>query len=174
MLHGKVHWVTMEYASIMWDPHHSKDIQMLENTQKFALRTCCKDWSSQYTDLLDHTNFLPSLASRRKQAKLCHLFKIIHGLTDCQCAPVVRKGHYTTQDRSPTKHFKIYLPIHHSFCIHFTPIPYPYGIHCRLAIKCSLHCAPLSDRCRSILNYLYFPFIIYWVIMLCISSCYSC
>ena len=57
----------MEYASIMWDPHHSKDIQMLENTQKFALRTCCKDWSSQYTDLLDHTN-LPSLASHRKQA----------------------------------------------------------------------------------------------------------
>ena len=29
--------------------------------------------------------------SRRKQAKLCHLFKIVHGLTDCQCAPVIRK-----------------------------------------------------------------------------------
>ena len=80
----------MEYASIMWDPHHCQDIQMLENTQKFALRTCCKDWSSQYTDLLGHTR-LPSLASRHKQAKLSHLFKIVHGLTDCQCAPVVRK-----------------------------------------------------------------------------------
>ena len=29
--------------------------------------------------------------SRRKQTKLCHLFKIVHGLTDCQCAPVIRK-----------------------------------------------------------------------------------
>ena len=80
----------MEYTSIMWDPYHCKDIQMLENTQKFALKTCFKDWYSQYADLLEHAS-LPSLASRRKQAKLCHLFKIVHGLTDCQCAPVIRK-----------------------------------------------------------------------------------
>ena len=80
----------MEYASIMWDLYHCKDIQMLENTQKFALRTCFKDWSSQYADLLEHAS-LPSLVSHHKQAKLCHLFKIVHGLTVCQCTPVICK-----------------------------------------------------------------------------------
>lgn len=80
----------MEYASTMWDPYHYKDIQILENAQKFALRVCFKDWSSQYADLLERAN-LPSLASRRKQAKLGQLFKIVHDLTDCQCAPVLYK-----------------------------------------------------------------------------------
>ncbi len=75
---------------IMWDPHHCKNTQVLENTQKFALRTCFKDWSSQYTDLLEYAS-LPSLASCHKQAKLYHLFKIVHGLTDCQCAPIICK-----------------------------------------------------------------------------------
>ena len=49
---------------------------------------------------------LTSLASRCKQAKLCHLYKIFHGLTDCQCVHVVCKRtlslSVTTQDRSLT------------------------------------------------------------------------
>ena len=90
----------MEYASIMWDPYHYKDIQMLENTQKFALRICFKDWSSQYDDLLERAN-LSTLASRRKQAKLCHLFKILHGLTDCRCAPInYKRPKYSTRQVS--------------------------------------------------------------------------
>lgn len=90
----------MEYASIMWDPHQCKDIQMLENTQKFALRVCYRDWSSHYVELLDRAS-LPSLANRRRQAKLCHLFKIIHGLTDCQCAPIAyRQPLYNTRQVS--------------------------------------------------------------------------
>ena len=80
----------MEYTSIMWDPHYCKNTQVIENTQKFALRTCFKDWSSQYADLLEYAS-LPSLASCHKQAKLYHLFKVVHGLTDCQCAPIICK-----------------------------------------------------------------------------------
>ena len=81
-------------------PYHCKDIRMLENTQKFALRVCFKDWSSQYDDLLERAN-LSTLASRRKQAKLCHLFKILHGLTDCRCAPInYKRSNYNTRQVS--------------------------------------------------------------------------
>ena len=64
----------VEYALITWDPYDCKGIQMLENIQKFVLRICFKDWSSQYVDLLERAE-LPTLASHHKQAKLCQLFK---------------------------------------------------------------------------------------------------
>ena len=44
----------------------------------------------QYEHLLERAG-LPALSERRKRAKLCHLFKIIHELTDCQFAPVHTK-----------------------------------------------------------------------------------
>ena len=82
------------------DPHLVKDTQSLERTQKFALRTCFKDWSCSYEELLARAN-LPTLAERRKRAKLCHLFKIIHGLTDCQSAPIqVKSPIYNTRQVS--------------------------------------------------------------------------
>ena len=44
---------------------------------------------------------IPSLAERRTRAKLCHLYKIIHGLTDCQSAPVqVKSPAYDTRQVS--------------------------------------------------------------------------
>ena len=90
----------LEYASIAWDPHLVKDTQSLERTQKFALRTCFKDWTCSYEELLARAH-LPTLAERRKRAKLCHLFKIIHGLTDCQSAPIqVKSPTYNTRQVS--------------------------------------------------------------------------
>ena len=37
----------LEYAPQVWDPHLVKNIDLLEKTQKFALRVCCKDWSTE-------------------------------------------------------------------------------------------------------------------------------
>ena len=51
----------------------------LEKTQRFALRGCCKEWSAPYSDLLDLCQ-VPSLSNRRKAAKMCHLYKIVHRL----------------------------------------------------------------------------------------------
>ena len=90
----------LEYASIAWDPLLVKDTQSLERTQKFALRTCFKDWTCSYEELLARAH-LPTLAERRKRAKLFHLFKIIHGLTDCQSAPIqVKSPTYDTKQVS--------------------------------------------------------------------------
>ena len=80
----------LEYASAVWDPHLAKDIQSLEQAQKFALRLCYRDWTCRYEQLLERAR-LPTLSERRKQAKLCQLFKIVHELTDCQVAPVHTK-----------------------------------------------------------------------------------
>ena len=34
----------LEYASPVWSPHLSKDINSIEDVQKFALRICAKSW----------------------------------------------------------------------------------------------------------------------------------
>ena len=81
----------LEYAPQVWDPHLVKDIDLLEKTQKFALRVCCKDWSAPYCDLLDRCQ-LSSLSSRRRTAKLCHLYKVIYRLVDCENAPVAHRA----------------------------------------------------------------------------------
>ena len=66
----------LEYACTIWDPHLRKDIQALENVQKFALRVCSKSWSSDYATLLD-TLSIPTLSDRRDTLKLCLLFNIL-------------------------------------------------------------------------------------------------
>ena len=42
-----------EYAAQVWDLHLLKDINSLENVQKFALQVCCKNWNIGYSELLD-------------------------------------------------------------------------------------------------------------------------
>ena len=68
----------LEYASIVWNPSFKGDIATIKNVQKFALRMCTKSWGSNYEDLLAAMN-LPSLETR---ACLCHLFKIVRGITE--------------------------------------------------------------------------------------------
>jgi hypothetical protein len=44
----------MEYASVVWDPHHQCDIDKLENVQRAAARFCKGDYryTSSVTSLL--------------------------------------------------------------------------------------------------------------------------
>ena len=91
-----------EYASQVWDPHLLKDVNKLENTQKFALKVCQKNWSASYEDLLYSAN-IPTLSDQRKTAKLCHLYKIIYGLTDCNRSPVIQRPNTLTRYRNPVQ-----------------------------------------------------------------------
>ena len=69
----------LEYACHVWAPHTSKDINELENVQKFVCKMANHQWNGvQYDQLLSITN-LHSLERRTKQ-RLCHLFKIVHNL----------------------------------------------------------------------------------------------
>jgi len=68
-----------EYAAPAWDPHHLSDINSLENVQKFALRVCCKQWDTAYSELLSWSS-VPSLENRQLYLKLYHLFKIVNNI----------------------------------------------------------------------------------------------
>ena len=45
------------------------DVDLLESVQKFALKVCCRQWSSPYEDLLEISR-LSSLQARREAARL--------------------------------------------------------------------------------------------------------
>ena len=97
----------LEYASIVWNPSLKGDIIAIENVQKFALRMCTKSWDSNYDDLLVATS-LPSLESGRSHSSLCHLFKIIHGLTEFEDAPLT--NYVSQHDTRSSGRLTLYTP----------------------------------------------------------------
>ena len=74
---------TLEYGCSVWDPHQSNDIDKLERTQRRAARFITKDYKSRepgsMTKMLVDLD-LPTLESRRKENRLCFLYKISRGL----------------------------------------------------------------------------------------------
>ena len=71
----------LEYAAPLWDPHLQKDVDMLENVQKFAVKLITRKWDQGYAQLTEMVD-LPTLQSRRLHLKLHHVFRIVHGLCD--------------------------------------------------------------------------------------------
>ena len=112
----------LEYATAAWDPFLKKDVELLENVQKFGLRVSTKTWGSSYSSLLERT-CLPSLKTRRLHAKLCNMFKITNGLTFYPDPPIQdRQQPY--QSRSVHNHALVSLRSHseqyfHSFFFFF-------------------------------------------------------
>ena len=89
----------LEYSSAVWNPHLKGEIADIERVQKFALRVCLKSWDplTSYNDLLTAAK-LPTLQSRRDQSSICHLFKIVNGLTDFPNAPIKQcEFHYNSR-----------------------------------------------------------------------------
>ena len=91
----------IEYASSVWDPHTTINIQKLESIQKRAARFCFNNFSKYCSvSSLQSALSLPSLQSRRKKAKLVILYKLINGIlcipTDnlSPIYPVLRSGYY--------------------------------------------------------------------------------
>ena len=87
----------LEFSSAVWSPHLKGEVEAVEKVQKYALKVCMKSWDTSYADLLSMTS-LPSMQCRRLQASLCHLYKIVHGLTDFPGAPTTRQQfHYNSR-----------------------------------------------------------------------------
>ena len=74
---------TLQYASTVWDPYYEKDIQALERTQRKAARFITGDYHSResgcMTRMLKELE-LSTLQQRRKEDRLCLLYKISRGL----------------------------------------------------------------------------------------------
>ena len=85
----------LEYACTVWSPHLQKDIQSLENIQKFALRVSTGQWTAEYETLLSSLN-TPSLATRRRRLKLSLLYNIINNNVNFPSNPMTcRQSHYS-------------------------------------------------------------------------------
>jgi hypothetical protein len=98
----------LEYAAAAWDPFLRKDINLIEDVQRFALKVCLKSWNANYNELLEQSH-LPTLQARRREAKLCHLFKIINKVTFFPDAPTQARS-LTYSSRSV--HMKALVPLH--------------------------------------------------------------
>ena len=72
---------TVEYGATVWDPYLKKDINRLERVQNLAARFITKDYRSReegcVTNML-RSHEIPSLESRRKEARLGTMYKVIH------------------------------------------------------------------------------------------------
>ena len=84
-----------------------------------------------YPDLLNSTH-LPTLSDRRKVAKLCHLYKIVHGLTDCQSVPVSQKPITYSRRRNP---IQLQQPSTRSTQFHFSFYPHTISIWNNLCLN---------------------------------------
>ena len=88
----------LEYASQVWNPYLVKDVQRLEEVQKFALKVCFKHWDSRYDDNLQMAQ-LPDLKSRREYLNLCYFFKLVHGIFAFPNNPsILRQINYPTRN----------------------------------------------------------------------------
>ena len=67
----------LEYASPVWNPYLQKNINTLEEVQKFALRMCSKQRDQAYSQLLQLFN-IPTLSECRLYLDLCTMFKVVH------------------------------------------------------------------------------------------------
>ena len=100
-------WSTVH--ACVWDPYLVKDVDLLESVQKFALKVCCKQWSSSYQDLLELSK-LSSLQTRREAARLAYMYKLVHNHIDFPDAPIQHRPPppYSSRNRNP-----LALELHH-------------------------------------------------------------
>ena len=85
-----------------------KDIQKLENVQKFALKVCCKRWDLTYAEALEQTA-LPDLKARRTHLNLCYFYKLINGFFEFPNSPLTtRQLNYPTRSGRTNLYYQPY------------------------------------------------------------------
>ena len=120
----------LEYACEIWDPYLAKDCHMIESVQKFASRVCLKQWSrnTRYQDMLEFLN-MPSLATCRRQRKLCTLYKIVNNLSEYPSPPLIpRNPYYLSRSVHCLSFVRPYAHTNQYFLFLFFHTLFPYGI----------------------------------------------
>ena len=89
----------LEYSSNVWDPHTQKNIKKLEMVHRRAARYVLHRHrnTSSVTDMLQTLNWR-SLESRRKDMRLCMMFRIERGLV------AISKDSRLIPQKRPTRH----------------------------------------------------------------------
>ena len=73
----------LEYASPVWNPSIHKQVKMIEDVEKFAMRVVTRRWNAGYQELLNMVS-IPSIESRRLQSSMCTLYKYMACVTSLQ------------------------------------------------------------------------------------------
>ena len=73
----------LEYVCTVWDPHTQVNVRRLDSVQRRAVRYVCNHWhnTSSVSEMLNELSW-ESLARRRERARLCMMYKVVHGLVD--------------------------------------------------------------------------------------------
>ena len=89
----------MEYSAAVWDPYTQANINKLEMIQRRAARWVLNRYhnTSSVSGMLAHLEW-PTLQLRRSEARLCLMYKMVHGLV------AINVGQYTTPVQRPTRH----------------------------------------------------------------------
>ena len=116
----------LEYAAPVWDPHKLKDVKSLEDTQKFALRMCLKEWSCDYQEVLELSSF-PTLQNRRCYQKLTTLFKIVNHLLVFP-PDKVQKKHQARPSLHPNSDHMLHHPFARTTASQFSFIPHTVSV----------------------------------------------
>ena len=99
---------TLEYASIVWDPHSSAETHKLEQVQRRAARFVHNNYTERtpgcVTHMVQNLGWQP-LQQRRYNNRLIVMFKIIHELVDVQ-TDVIRTGDSRTRGSN-----RLYQPV---------------------------------------------------------------
>jgi len=97
----------LEYCSAVWDPHHVKQRQQLENVQKFTEQVIINNWTSGYESLCSSLGPM-KLVDRRRTQKLKLCYKIVNNLS---CIPsLTLSPHPHPSPRAP-KSKQLSLPL---------------------------------------------------------------
>ena len=67
----------LEYAAQVWSPYTTKDTQLLEKVQKFALPVCTSNYNMNYDELPDISH-VPTLENRRLFLCLCTFYMVLY------------------------------------------------------------------------------------------------
>ena len=72
------------YASPVWNPSTRKQVKMIEDVEKFAIKVVTRRWKAVYQEVVNMVN-IPSTESRRLQSSMCTLYKIIYSSICLSC-----------------------------------------------------------------------------------------
>ena len=90
---------TLEYASVVWNPHFQKDINKLERIQRAATRWVPELRDLSYEERLKVLN-LPSLKERRTRGDLITIYKCATGMIEIDKQDFIEFSNRTTRGHS--------------------------------------------------------------------------
>ena len=110
----------LEYASPVWNPSTHKQVKVIEDVEKFAMKVVTRRWDAGYQELLNMVN-IPSIESRRLQSCMCILYKIVHGL--CYFPPDIISQRPSFSQRSD-RQFLLHQPFACTNAFHSSFVPH--------------------------------------------------